>query len=86
MTELCTTRSASSCYVWEIMHSSIKKMNKHVHKLYKEVEDAKDKLEAAERRVCTAHGQMRVTRDITAFHHQTYNYLLLYTLMPICKC
>ena len=40
-----------SCYVWEIMHSSIKKMNKHVQKLYKEVDEAKDRLEAAERRV-----------------------------------
>ncbi|ELT97533.1 hypothetical protein CAPTEDRAFT_202900 [Capitella teleta] len=37
-------------YVWEIMHSSIKKMNKHVQKLTKEVEDAKDRFEAAERR------------------------------------
>lgn len=40
-----------SFYVWEIMHATIKKMNKHVAKLQKEVEDAKDRLEAAQRKV-----------------------------------
>jgi hypothetical protein len=41
----------SSFYVWEIMHATIKKMNKHVAKLQKEVEEAKDSLEAAQRKV-----------------------------------
>ncbi|XP_013421265.1 nuclear cap-binding protein subunit 1-like [Lingula anatina] len=40
----------TSFFVWEILHSTIRKMNKHVAKLQKEVEEAKDKLEAAERR------------------------------------
>ncbi|CAH1796073.1 unnamed protein product [Owenia fusiformis] len=38
-------------YVWEIMHGTIHKMNKHVQKLQKEVDDARDQLEAAERRM-----------------------------------
>lgn len=38
-----------SFYMWEIMHATIKKMNKHVTKLQKEVEEAKDKLEAHRR-------------------------------------
>jgi hypothetical protein len=33
------------------MHSTIKKMNKHVTKLLKDVEEAKDKQEAAQRKV-----------------------------------
>uniref|UniRef100_A0A8C7HR55 Nuclear cap-binding protein subunit 1 n=1 Tax=Oncorhynchus kisutch TaxID=8019 RepID=A0A8C7HR55_ONCKI len=32
-------------YVWEILHSTIRKMNKHVQKIQKELEEAKDKLE-----------------------------------------
>uniref|UniRef100_A0A672GDQ7 MIF4G domain-containing protein n=1 Tax=Salarias fasciatus TaxID=181472 RepID=A0A672GDQ7_SALFA len=32
-------------FVWEILHSTIRKMNKHVQKIQKELEDAKDKLE-----------------------------------------
>ena len=42
-----------SFYVWEIMHSTIKKMNKHVSKLQRDVDDAKDKREAYQRRVST---------------------------------
>ncbi|XP_064620133.1 nuclear cap-binding protein subunit 1-like [Lineus longissimus] len=44
-------RDFTSFYVWEIMHATIKKMNKHVAKLQKEVEDAKDRLEAAQRKL-----------------------------------
>ncbi|XP_046556398.1 nuclear cap-binding protein subunit 1-like [Haliotis rubra] len=41
-----------SCfYVWEIMHSTIHKMSNQVGKLQRKVEDAKDKLEAAQRRL-----------------------------------
>ncbi|KAM4555379.1 nuclear cap-binding protein subunit 1 isoform 2-T2 [Odontesthes bonariensis] len=32
-------------FVWEILHSTIRKMNKHVQKIQKELEEAKDKLE-----------------------------------------
>uniref|UniRef100_A0A667YLC5 Nuclear cap binding protein subunit 1 n=1 Tax=Myripristis murdjan TaxID=586833 RepID=A0A667YLC5_9TELE len=32
-------------YIWEILHSTIRKMNKHVQKIQKELEEAKDKLE-----------------------------------------
>uniref|UniRef100_A0AAY5KZA6 MIF4G domain-containing protein n=1 Tax=Esox lucius TaxID=8010 RepID=A0AAY5KZA6_ESOLU len=32
-------------YVWEILHSTIRKMNKHVQKIQKELEEAKEKLE-----------------------------------------
>jgi len=31
-------------YVWEILHLTIRKMNKHVHKLQKEVDEAREKL------------------------------------------
>jgi len=42
------TSDISSFYVWEIMHSTIKKMNKHVSKLQKELDEARDKFDAAE--------------------------------------
>ncbi|KAK2178619.1 hypothetical protein NP493_537g00021 [Ridgeia piscesae] len=42
------SRDFTSFYVWEIMHGTIKKMNKQVAKLQKEVEEMKDRLEAAE--------------------------------------
>ncbi|XP_013882779.1 nuclear cap-binding protein subunit 1 [Austrofundulus limnaeus] len=32
-------------FVWEILHSTIRKMNKHVQKIQKELEESKDKLE-----------------------------------------
>ena len=40
-----------STYVWEIMHATIRKMIKHVTKLQKEVEEAHDQQEAAQRKV-----------------------------------
>ncbi len=40
-----------SFYVWEIMHATIKKMNKHVMRLQKEVDDARDKYDAYQRKV-----------------------------------
>lgn len=38
-------------YVWEIMHSTINKMSKHVEKLQKEAEDARDLLDAAKKKM-----------------------------------
>ncbi len=40
-------RSLGLCrfYVWEILHSTIRKMNKHVQKIQKELDEAKEKLE-----------------------------------------
>ncbi|TNN67119.1 Nuclear cap-binding protein subunit 1 [Liparis tanakae] len=35
----------SRLFVWEILHSTIRKMNKHVQKIQHELEEAKDKLE-----------------------------------------
>uniref|UniRef100_A0A3B3CLT7 Nuclear cap binding protein subunit 1 n=1 Tax=Oryzias melastigma TaxID=30732 RepID=A0A3B3CLT7_ORYME len=32
-------------FIWEILHSTIRKMNKHVQKIQKELEEAKEKLE-----------------------------------------
>lgn len=41
-----TTRSTlSRLYIWEILHSTIRKMDKHVQKIQQELEEAKDKLE-----------------------------------------
>lgn len=37
-------------YVWEMMHSTIKKMSKHVDKLQTDLDDSKDKLDAARRK------------------------------------
>lgn len=37
-------------YVWEILHSTIRKMNKHVQKIQMELEEAKDKLEKQQNR------------------------------------
>lgn len=31
--------------MWEILHSTIRKMNKHVQKIQKELDEAKEKLE-----------------------------------------
>lgn len=43
--------SSGRFYVWEIMHATIRKMSKQVDKLQQDVEDAKDKLDAAKRKV-----------------------------------
>ncbi|KAK2168200.1 hypothetical protein LSH36_19g01045 [Paralvinella palmiformis] len=43
-------KEATDFYVWEIMHSTVKKMNKQVQKLQKEVDEARDRREAAHRR------------------------------------
>ena len=40
-----------SFYVWEIMHATIKKMNKHIMRLQKEVDDARDRYDAHQRKV-----------------------------------
>lgn len=37
--------TSSRLFIWEILHSTIRKMNKHVQKIQKELEEAKDKLE-----------------------------------------
>jgi len=37
--------------VWEIMHSTIRKMSKHVEKLQKEAEEARDLLDAHKKKV-----------------------------------
>lgn len=38
-------------FVWEILHSTIRKMNKHVLKIQKELEEAKEKLARQHKRV-----------------------------------
>ncbi len=40
-----------SFYVWEILHSTIRKMNKQVTSQQVMLEEAKDKLEAAKRKL-----------------------------------
>ncbi|PVD19770.1 hypothetical protein C0Q70_20261 [Pomacea canaliculata] len=40
----------TSFHVWEILHSTIKKMTKHVDQLQSEVDEARDKLDAAKRK------------------------------------
>lgn len=41
----------TSNYVWEIMHSTISKMSKHVEKLQKEAEEARDQLDAVKKKM-----------------------------------
>ncbi|XP_074649967.1 nuclear cap-binding protein subunit 1-like [Tubulanus polymorphus] len=41
----------TSFYIWDILHTTIKKMNRHVIRLAKELEDARDKIEAAQRKI-----------------------------------
>lgn len=37
--------SSFRLFIWEILHSTIRKMDKHVQKIQQELEGAKDKLE-----------------------------------------
>ena len=86
-----------SFYVWEIMHSTIKKMNKHVSKLQRDVDDAKDKREAYQRRVSTEsylpirgvhYVYMRVATKLKfakALKYQAYqSTCVTYALMYVC--
>uniref|UniRef100_A0A8C2ZVY7 Nuclear cap binding protein subunit 1 n=1 Tax=Cyclopterus lumpus TaxID=8103 RepID=A0A8C2ZVY7_CYCLU len=41
-------------FVWEILHSTIRKMNKHVQKIQQELEEAKDKLEKQQHKRVTS--------------------------------
>uniref|UniRef100_A0A3P9L725 Nuclear cap binding protein subunit 1 n=1 Tax=Oryzias latipes TaxID=8090 RepID=A0A3P9L725_ORYLA len=41
-------------FIWEILHSTIRKMNKHVQKIQKELEEAKDKLEKQQNKRVTS--------------------------------
>lgn len=52
-------------FVWEILHSTIRKMNKHVLKIQKELEEAKGKLERQHKRVSlvSVHKRSRYTRN-----------------------
>lgn len=43
-------REFTSTYLWEILHGTIKKMTKHVDQLQSEVDDSRDKLDAAKRK------------------------------------
>ena len=38
----------TKCYVWEILHLTIRKMNKHVSRLSKEASDARKMIEDSE--------------------------------------
>ncbi|XP_048826262.1 nuclear cap-binding protein subunit 1 [Brienomyrus brachyistius] len=44
------THDFTRFYVWEILHSTIRKMNKHVQKIQRELEEAKEKLEKQQHR------------------------------------
>lgn len=43
-------------YIWEILHSTIRKMNKHVLKIHKELEDTKARLARQHKRVSSLLG------------------------------
>ena len=58
----CLCAVLGRLYVWEILYSTIRKMNKHVQKINKELEESKEKLEklhlkrVSERSVCFGDG------------------------------
>lgn len=49
------------------MHSTVKKMNKHVTKLEKDMEEAKDKFEAAQRKVKLSHYEISNSVILNSF-------------------
>lgn len=71
-------------YVWEILHSTIRKMNKHVQKIQKELEEAKDKLEKQQHKkvcvnLCRASSRLPDLQQASQDHKQA-NLLPLYTI------
>uniref|UniRef100_A0A3B4BA43 MIF4G domain-containing protein n=1 Tax=Periophthalmus magnuspinnatus TaxID=409849 RepID=A0A3B4BA43_9GOBI len=50
-------------YIWEILHSTIRKMNKHVQKIQKELEEAKDKLEKQQHKRVSSLDMERTSED-----------------------
>lgn len=49
-----TLLSSSRLFIWEILHSTIRKMDKHVQKIQQELEEAKDKLEKQQHKRVTS--------------------------------
>ena len=47
------------------MHATIKKMNKHVMRLQKEVDDARDKYDAYQRKVCLTYAIMIISYAVS---------------------
>ena len=66
-----------SFYVWEIMHSTIKKMSRHVDQLQQEVDNAHDKQEAAKRKVCTTIRHLCYTGSDVAVQQQPQGHVFL---------
>lgn len=48
---MCVSRCDRRFYVWDILHSSIRKVNKQVAKLQVELEDLKDRKDEADNKV-----------------------------------
>lgn len=46
--------SSPRLFIWEILHSTIRKMDKHVQKIQQELEGAKDKLEKQQHKRVTS--------------------------------
>uniref|UniRef100_A0A672QPT2 Nuclear cap-binding protein subunit 1 n=1 Tax=Sinocyclocheilus grahami TaxID=75366 RepID=A0A672QPT2_SINGR len=69
-------------YVWEILHSTIRKMNKHVQKIQKELDEAKVKLEKQHNKKDRPDGQLEIwllvemTKDDNLFFFQRFIMLL----------
>ncbi len=56
------------------MHATIKKMNKHVMRLQKEVDDARDKYDAYQRKVCLTYAIMIISYAVSWY----WTYLVKY--------
>uniref|UniRef100_A0A672QPQ2 Nuclear cap binding protein subunit 1 n=1 Tax=Sinocyclocheilus grahami TaxID=75366 RepID=A0A672QPQ2_SINGR len=65
-------------YVWEILHSTIRKMNKHVQKIQKELDEAKVKLEKQHNKKAsiTDTNTSDMTKDDNLFFFQRFIMLL----------
>ena len=70
-----------SFYVWEIMHSTIKKMSRHVDQLQSEVDQAHDKQEEFKRKVSqlTPAFVLSKTPEPLVFYHRVQSVLEFFT-------
>lgn len=74
---LTTMQTLSRLYIWEILHSTIRKMDKHVQKIQQELEEAKDKLEKQQHKRVTCGHVCTVPAD--------KKWLLKGVLCPCCQ-
>ena len=72
-----------SFYVWEIMHSTIKKMSRHVDQLQSEVDQAHDKQEEFKRKVSQLTSAFVLSKILEplVFYHRVQSVLEFFTVL-----